>query len=136
MDAKLNKLFMDINKDTKEKEGKNDRHKGMRITVRVSQEDYNYFMTMQSILHNVKVNGRPAIGMDNMSIPSFCKMALNYFCNNIQENVFSNSSIVTRIEADDRQTLEELLVFRAKYMGYSVDKQISDLKKVGLLTKK
>ncbi|MDR4512396.1 MAG: hypothetical protein MRJ93_11915 [Nitrososphaeraceae archaeon] len=67
-----------------------------------------------------------------MSLSSFCKMALYYFCNNYRDNVFSNNA-VNKIDIDDTDTFEKFLAFRVKYTNYPLDKQIEDLKKDGYL---
>ncbi|MDR4511000.1 MAG: hypothetical protein MRJ93_04765 [Nitrososphaeraceae archaeon] len=112
--------------DTNKKETEKDRHKDIRFTVRISPEEYAYFSNVISILYNIKVNGRPLL--KSMSLPSVCKMALQWFCNNCS-NGFANNDIVNNIDIDDMETFEKFLAFRVKYMDYPLENQIEDLKK-------
>jgi len=50
----------DINKNNKEV--KKDRHKGIRLTVRISDEEYQYYSLMLSIINGMTVNGKPVFG--------------------------------------------------------------------------
>ena len=46
-------------------------------------------------------------------------------------HVFTQSEIVA--DLPDKQALNEFLGFRKKYMNFPVDKQIADLKRVGIV---
>jgi hypothetical protein len=85
MEDILNISPVGINKNNNKKnkyENEKDRHHGIHFTVRISHEEARYFMNMMSILYNLRVNGRPLLDNKKMGLPSLCKIALYYFCNN------------------------------------------------------
>ncbi|MDR4513038.1 MAG: hypothetical protein MRJ93_15185 [Nitrososphaeraceae archaeon] len=81
---------------------------------------------MINILYDLEAKVRPVL---IMSLPSFCKMALHYFCNYYKNNVFSYNHVIDKIDIDDRDTFETFIAFRIKYMNYSLEEHIEDLKK-------
>ena len=58
-------------------------------------------------------------------------MALNFMTNIFCTNVLAQSEIAAHLP--DKQALNEFIAFRKKYMNFPVDKQIADLKRVGIV---
>ncbi|HJS64261.1 MAG TPA: hypothetical protein VJ767_05330 [Nitrososphaeraceae archaeon] len=125
------KLSTDINKN--KQESKKDRHKGRMIHFRIPSEDYEYYSTMLSLFNSLTLNNKPVFGKF-LSMPALCKITLQFFCNTYRDNLFTDHKLVKKVPNKD--TLRNLMAFRSKYLNYPVDKQIVDLEKMGVLTKK
>jgi hypothetical protein len=60
-------------------------------------------------------------------------MALNFMTNIFCIMVLMQSELAGQLP--DKQALNEFIAFRKKYMNFPVDKQIADLKRVGIVKK-
>jgi len=114
MQAKNNKFPIDINKDKDTNEKEKDRHKGMRLTIRIPSEDYAYYSKMLTIFNGLTKDGKPVLGSRFVSMPKLCRMALNFFCNTFRDNLFADPQFIERI--DGQELIREFIEYRDKYM--------------------
>ena len=69
--------------------------------------------------------------LPDKTLASLGKIALNFMANIYCTKVFTQSEIAASLP--DKQALYEFIAFRKKYMNVPVDKQIADLKRVGIV---
>ena len=113
----------DINKKTTKN------YKRQYLFIEISEKEKTYFERLASLLSKVEINGKKLIP-DN-TLNSLCKMALGVMTNITLTKVLIQSELAKTLP--DKEALNEFVAFRRDYMDFPVDKQIADLKKVGIV---
>jgi hypothetical protein len=101
------------------------------VQVTVTPAERKYFVDMAVIMSKLMVKETNKPLLPDKTLASLGKMALNLMTSIICTNVFTHSEIAAYLP--DKQALNEFIAFRKKYMNFPVDKQIADLKKVGIV---
>ena|SRR5688572_17715616 len=101
------------------------------VQVTVTPDERKYLVDMAVIMSKLMVKETSTTLLPDKTLASLGKMALNVMTNIICTNVFTQSEIAAHLP--DKQALNEFIAFRKKYMHFPVDKQIADLKKVGIV---
>lgn len=104
------------------------------IHIKMSKYEVDYFRDTLSLLTKLTANDKPVLSEEDTSLHGFAKIALRFICNTYRDNLFTDPNLVKRMTSDD--TLREFITFREKHMGYPVDKQITELQNMGVLSKK
>ena len=113
----------DINK----KPNKNS--KRQYLFIEISEEEKTYFERLASLLSKIEINDKKLLP-DN-TLNALGKMALGVMTNIILTQVLIQSELAKTLP--DKEALNEFVAFRRDYMDFPVDKQIADLKKVGIV---
>jgi hypothetical protein len=122
------KSKVDINKKEPYKQPPYD-YNAVQVTVTPAERKYLVDMAVIMSKLIVKETNTPLLPDNTLS--SLGKMALSLMTNIICTNVFTQSEIAANLP--DKQALNEFIAFRKKYMNFPVDKQIADLKRVGIV---
>ena len=101
------------------------------LHVWLTDEEKKYLSKMAQIMSKLKVNETNSTLIPDKTLASLGKMALNFLANIYCTKVFTQSEIAANLP--DKQALNEFIAFRKKYMNFPVDKQIADLKRVGIV---
>lgn len=104
-----------------------------KVTFIISTDELNYYNSVLGILYNLRLNGKPVLNPEDMSLGTLSKLALDTLINNYKNNVLADDRVIDNIPVEDEKTFEDLLSFRAKYMNIPIDQQIASLKKKGVL---
>ena len=106
-----------------------------QIKVQLADEERILIEKLANILYKIVVlqpdqkNYAPLI--PDKTLAGFSKSALSFMSNIYMTNVLSKSEVAKNLP--DKQALNEFVAFRAKYMNFPIDKQIEDLKRVGVV---
>jgi hypothetical protein len=122
------KSKVDINKKEPYKQPPYD---DIAVQVTVTPAERKYLVDMAVIMSKLMVKETNTTLLPDKTLASLGKMALNLMNNIICTNVFTQSEIAANLP--DKQALNEFIAFRKKYMNFPVDKQIADLKRVGIV---
>jgi hypothetical protein len=122
------KSNVDINKKEPYKQPPYDDN-AVQITVTPSER--KCLVDMAVIMSKLMVKETNTTLLPDKTLASLGKMALSFMTNIIFTNVFIQSEIAAHLP--DKQALNEFIAFRKKYMNFPVDKQIADLKRVGIV---
>jgi hypothetical protein len=122
------KSKVDINKKEPYKQPPYD-YNAVQVTVTPAERKYLVDMAVIMSKLIVKETNTPLLPDNTLS--SLGKMALSLMTNIFCTNVFTQSEIAANLP--DKQALNEFIAFRKKYMNFPVDKQIADLKRVGIV---
>ena len=101
------------------------------VQVTITPYERKYLVDMALILSKLMVKETNTPLLPDNTLSSLGKMALSFMTNIICTNVFTQSEIAAHLP--DKQALNEFIAFRKKYMNFPVDKQIADLKRVGIV---
>jgi hypothetical protein len=101
------------------------------VQITVTPAERKYLVDMAVIMSKLMVKETNTTLLPDKTLASLGKMALNLMNNIICTNVFTQSEIAANLP--DKQALNEFIAFRKKYMNFPVDKQIADLKRVGIV---
>ena len=101
------------------------------VQITVTPDERKYLVEMAVIMSKLTVKETNTTLLPDKTLASLGKMALNLMTSIICTNVFTQSEIAAHLP--DKQALNEFIAFRKKYMNFPVDKQIADLKRVGIV---
>jgi hypothetical protein len=101
------------------------------VQVTVTPAERKYLVDMAVIMSKLIVKETNTPLLPDNTLFSLGKMALSLMTNIFCTNVFTQSEIAANLP--DKQALNEFVAFRKKYMNFPVDKQIADLKRVGIV---
>jgi hypothetical protein len=101
------------------------------VQVTVTPAERKYLVDMAVIMSKLIVKETNTPLLPDNTLFSLGKMALSLMTNIFCTNVFTQSEIAANLP--DKQALNEFIAFRKKYMNFPVDKQIADLKRVGIV---
>jgi hypothetical protein len=101
------------------------------VQVTVTPAERKYLVDMAVIMSKLIVKETNTPLLPDNTLSSLGKMALSFMTNIFCTNVFTQSEIAANLP--DKQALNEFIAFRKKYMNFPVDKQIADLKRVGIV---
>jgi hypothetical protein len=113
----------DINKKSPNKDN---RH---YLAIEISEKEKTYFERLASLLSKIEINGNKLLP-DN-TLNSLGKMALGVMTSITLTRILIQSELAKTLP--DKKALNEFVAFRREYMNFSVDKQIADLKRVGIV---
>jgi hypothetical protein len=120
---------IDINK---EKEPyKQPPYVGNVVQITITPAERKYLVDMAVIMSKLMVKETNTTLLPDKTLSSLGKMALNLMVTIVCSNVFTQSEIAANLP--DKQALNEFIAFRKNYMNFTVDKQIADLKRVGIV---
>ena len=101
------------------------------VQITVTPDERKYLMDIAVIMSKIKVKETNTTLIPDSTLSSLGKMALNFMTTIFCTNVFTQSEIAGHLP--DKQALNEFIAFRKKYMNFPIDKQIADLKRVGIV---
>jgi hypothetical protein len=101
------------------------------VQVTVTPDERKYLMDMAVIMSKLKVKETNTTLIPDKTLSSLGKMALSFMTNIYCTKILTQSEIAANLP--DKQALNEFIAFRKKYMNFPVDKQIADLKRVGIV---
>jgi len=104
-------------------------YKRQYLSIEISEEEKTYFERLASLLSKIEINDNKLLP-DN-TLNSLGKMALGVMTNITLTQVLIQSELAKTLP--DKEALNEFVAFRRDYMDFPVDKQIADLKKVGIV---
>jgi hypothetical protein len=101
------------------------------VQVTVTPDERKYLVDMAVIMSKLIVKESNTPLLPDNTLSSRGKMALSFMTNIFCTKVLTQSEIAAHLP--DKQALNEFIAFRKKYMNFPVDKQIADLKRVGIV---
>jgi hypothetical protein len=101
------------------------------VQVTVTPDERKYLVDMAVIMSKLMVKETNTPLLPDNTLSSLGKMALSFMTNIFCTKVLTQSEIAAHLP--DKQALNEFIAFRKKYMNFPVDKQIADLKRVGIV---
>ena len=104
-------------------------YKRQYLSIEISENEKTYLERLASLLNKIEINDKKLLP-DN-TLNSLGKMALGIMTNITLTQVFIQSELAKTLP--DKEALNEFVAFRRDYMDFPVDKQIADLKKVGIV---
>jgi len=102
------------------------------LEVLVSPHEKEYLTTITSILSKINMDGRTIIPKKEMS--ELIRVCLTYTCQVYQATIFADANIVKKLPNKD--AIKEFMAFRKKYMGFPIDAQLTELKRMGIVKSK
>jgi hypothetical protein len=100
------------------------------VQVTVTPDERKYLVDMAVIMSKLIVKESNTPLLPDNTLSSLGKMALSFMTNIFCIMVLMQSELAGQLP--DKQALNEFIAFRKKYMNFPVDKQIADLKRVGI----
>jgi len=104
-------------------------YKRQYLSIEISEKEKAYFERLASLLSKIEINDNKLLP-DN-TLNSLGKRALGVMTNITLTQVLIQSELAKTLP--DKEALNEFVAFRRDYMDFPVDKQIADLKKVGIV---
>jgi hypothetical protein len=101
------------------------------VQVTVTPAERKYLVDIAVIMSKLMVKETNTPLLPDSTLSSLGKMALIFLINIFCIKVLTQSE--TAAHLPDKQALNEFIAFRKKYMNFPVDKQIADLKRVGIV---
>jgi type III secretory pathway component EscR len=102
------------------------------INVIINKQEKDYLERLASLLSKMQVNNDSKLKLlPDKSMSSLAKMALGMLTNVYLTQVLIQSEVAKSLP--DKDALNEFVAFRRDYMNFPVDKQILDLKRVGIV---
>ena len=101
------------------------------VQITITPAERKYLMDIAVIMSKIKVKETNTTLIPDSTLSSLGKMALNLLTTIFCTNVLIQSEIAAHLP--DKQALNEFIAFRKKYMNFPIDKQIADLKRVGIV---
>lgn len=105
-----------------------------QIQINITNEErehYNKLASILSCLYLTHPDGTIGPLLPDKHLKTLAKTALSFMNSVITTKIFMNSGIAANLQ--DKEALNEFVAFRVKYMNFPVDKQIEDLKRVGVV---
>jgi hypothetical protein len=85
---------------------------------------------MSSLLSKIHTPDNKTMLHEN-NLSALSKMCLTFTCNFYRAQILLDSRLASALP--DKEALNEFIAFRRDYMNFPVDKQIADLKRVGVV---
>jgi hypothetical protein len=101
------------------------------VQVTITPDERKYLVDIALILSKIMVKETNTPLLPDNTLSSLGKMALSFMTNIVCTKLLTQSEIAAHLP--DKQALNEFIAFRKKYMNFPVDKQIADLKRVGIV---
>jgi hypothetical protein len=123
-----------INKNSNNNNDNNHNDTRRYLIVELSDKEKSYFERLASIMSKVHVaqDGRKLL--PDKSLASLGKMALGMLTHVSLTQVLIQSELAKTLP--DKEALNEFIAFRRDYMDITLDKQIADLKEIGIIKKR
>ena len=120
---------VDINKRPPKTDEKDVR---MYLSVELNKKEMTYFERLASLMSKITpANDGKGKLLPDKTLSSLGKMALGMLTHVSLTQVFVQSELARTLP--DKEALNEFIAFRRDYMNFPVDKQIEDLKRVGVV---
>lgn len=103
--------------------------------VKLNQEQIEYANQITSIIRNVRYNGVPLGMKGDITITGLMKKGFLMILEIYRKNIFANDSVVQRFDELNNDILSGFIAFRAKYLDMSVDEQLDNFAKMGIIRK-
>jgi hypothetical protein len=100
------------------------------INIWVTLDEKKFLNKMASLLNKIHTPNNTTMLPEN-SLSALNKMCLTFTCNFYRAQILMDSRIAASLP--DKEALNEFIAFRRDYMNFPVDKQIADLKRVGIV---
>ena len=101
------------------------------VQIAISPHERKYLVDLAVIMSKLMVKETNTTLLPDKTLASLGKMALNFLANIYCTKVFTQSEIAANLP--DKQAINEFIAFRKKYINFPLDKQIADLKRVGIV---
>ena len=101
------------------------------VQITITSAERAYLTDIAVIMSKLKFKETNTTLLPDKTLSSLGKMALIFMTNIYCTKVFTQSEIAANLP--NKQALNEFIAFRKNYMNFPVDKQIADLKRVGII---
>ncbi|MGH9979999.1 MAG: hypothetical protein ACRD6U_00420 [Nitrososphaeraceae archaeon] len=100
------------------------------MTIDLNRKEVTYFERLASVMSKITAQDNGKL-LPDKSFNSLGKMALGMLTHVSLTQVLVQSELARTLP--DKEALNEFIAFRRDYMNFPVDKQIADLKRVGVV---
>jgi hypothetical protein len=100
------------------------------LSVELNEKERTYFERLASVMSKIHVQDDKKL-LPDKTLNSLGKMALGLMNNVFLTQVLIQSELAKTLP--NKESLNEFIAFRRDYMNFPVDKQIADLKRVGIV---
>ena len=100
------------------------------MTIHLNNKEITYFERLASVMSKITADDKNKL-LPDKSLNSLGKMALGMLTHVSLTQVLVQSELARTLP--DKEALNEFIAFRRDYMNFPVDKQIADLKRVGVV---
>jgi hypothetical protein len=100
------------------------------INIALTLNEKKFLYKMASLLNKIHTHDDNTM-LSETSLSALGKMCLTFTCNFYRAQILMDSRIAGALP--DKEALNEFIAFRRDYMNFPVDKQIADLKRVGVV---
>jgi hypothetical protein len=100
------------------------------IYVWLTPKEKIFLSKMSSLLNKIQTPDNNTM-LPEESLSALSKMCLTFTCNFYRAQILMDSRLASALP--DKEALNEFIAFRRDYMNFPVDKQIADLKRVGVV---
>ena len=98
--------------------------------IELSRKEHTYFERLASLMSKIEAQDNNKL-LPDKTLNSLGKMALGMLTHVSLTQVLVQSELARTLP--DKEALNEFIAFRRDYMNFPVDKQIADLKRVGVV---
>lgn len=102
------------------------------IGSKVSPFEYQYLSDTAKVLYSIDYNGQKILRED--TIAELIRVALGIAITSYSANIFSDSTIVTKIHS--KEAVKGFIAYRNKYMKMPIDVQLAELRRLGIVKQK
>jgi hypothetical protein len=99
--------------------------------IEITDKEKTYFERLASLLSKVQLPDSPVKLIPDKTLSSLGRMGLGMVTHVYLTQVLIQSELAKTLP--DKEALNEFVAFRRDYMNFPVDKQITDLKRVGIV---
>jgi hypothetical protein len=128
--TKNNHKASNINKNSSSTDDNSRHNRRQYLSVELSDKERIYFERLASVMSKIQVENDKKL-LPNNTLASLGKMALGMLTHVFLSQVLVQSELAKTLP--DKEALNEFIAFRRDYMNFPVDKQIADLKRVGVV---
>jgi hypothetical protein len=114
----------------KEKKPTDEKPKENTINIWLTLNEKKFLYKMASLLNKIHTQDNSTM-LPEKSLSALSRMCLTFTCNFYRAQILLDSRLASALP--DKEALNEFIAFRRDYMNFPVDKQIADLKRVGIV---
>jgi hypothetical protein len=114
----------------KEKKLTDEKPKENTINIWLTLNEKKFLYKMASLLNKIHTEDNSTM-LPEKSLSALSRMCLTFTCNFYRAQILMDSRIASALP--DKNALNEFIAFRRDYMNFPVDKQIEDLKRIGIV---
>jgi hypothetical protein len=107
-----------------------DRLEENTVNIWLTLEEKKFLGRISSLLSKIHTPDNTTMLPEN-SLSALNKMCLTFTCNFYRAQILLDSRLAAALP--DKEALNEFIAFRRDYMNFPVDKQIEDLKRIGIV---